>query len=41
MYPQAIQDVDGFFFFETDLEKSCLTSLAHQWILYSEWVPSD
>ncbi len=26
---------------ETDLEKFSMTSLAHQWILCSEWVPSE
>ncbi len=26
---------------ETDLEKFSITSLAHQWILCSEWVPSE
>ncbi len=29
------------FFMGTDLEKFSITSLAHQWILYSEWVPSE
>ncbi len=38
---QAIQDVDEFFFTWTDLEKFSITSLAHQWILCSEWVPSE
>ncbi len=28
------------FFIKTDLEKFSITSLAHQWILCSEWVPS-
>ncbi len=27
-------------FIRTDLEKCSFTSLAHQWTLYSEWVPS-
>uniref|UniRef100_A0A673N2C6 Protein bicaudal D homolog 1-like n=1 Tax=Sinocyclocheilus rhinocerous TaxID=307959 RepID=A0A673N2C6_9TELE len=36
-HPQAIQDV----FIKTDLEKCSITSLAHQWILCSEWVPSE
>ncbi len=27
--------------FRTDLEKFSITSLAHQWILCSEWVPSE
>ncbi len=25
----------------SDLEKSSITSLAHQWMLCSEWVPSE
>ncbi len=29
------------FFIGTDLEKCCILSLAHQWILCSEWVPSE
>ncbi len=29
------------FFTGTDLEKYSMTSLAHQWILCSEWVPSE
>ncbi len=29
------------FFIRTDLEKCSTTSLAHQWILCSEWVPSE
>ncbi len=29
------------FFIRTDLEKFRITSLAHQWILCSEWVPSE
>ncbi len=28
-------------FFATDLEKFCITSLTQQWILWSEWVPSE
>ncbi len=28
-------------FFRTDLEKCSITSLAHQWMLCSEWVPSE
>ncbi len=39
-HPQAIQDVDEFFI-GTDLEEFSITSLAHQWILCSEWVPSE
>ncbi len=30
-----------FFFFRRDLEKFSITTLAHQWILCSEWVPSE
>ncbi len=40
-HPQAIQNVDVCFFIWTDLEKFSITSLAHQWILCSEWVPSE
>ncbi len=41
-HPQAIQDRDEFVSSsETDLEKFSITSLAHQWILCSEWVPSE
>ncbi len=29
------------FFIRTDLEKCSIASLAHQWILCSEWVPSE
>ncbi len=29
------------FFIGTDLEKCSIMSLAHLWILYSEWVPSE
>ncbi len=29
------------FFIRIDLEKCSITSLAHQWILCSEWVPSE
>ncbi len=35
-----IQDVDEFAS-SSDLEKFSIMSLAHQWILYSEWVPSE
>ncbi len=28
-------------FIRTDLEKCSITSLAHQWVLCSEWVPSE
>ncbi len=37
---QVIQDVDEFVS-SSDLEKCSITSLAHQWILCSEWVPSE
>ncbi len=40
-HPQAIIDVDKFFFIRTDLEKCSIPSLSHQWILCSEWVPSE
>ncbi len=43
-HAQTIQDVDEFlhlFFIRTDLEKFNIASLAHQWILCSEWVPSE
>ncbi len=33
--------VDVCFFIRTDLEKCIITSLAQQWILCSEWVPSE
>ncbi len=39
-HPQAIQDVDEFIS-SSDLEKCSITSLAQQWILCSEWVPSE
>ncbi len=37
--PQVFQD--EFVFMWTDLEKCSITSLAHQWILCNEWVPSE
>ncbi len=37
----GIQDVDVCFFIKTNLEKLSIASLAHQWILCSEWVPSE
>ncbi len=42
-HPQAIQDVDEFWVFSigTDLKKCRVTSLAQQWMLCSEWVPSE
>ncbi len=39
-HPQAIQDVDEVLS-SADLEKCIIPSLAHQWILCSEWVPSE
>ncbi len=39
-HPLAIQDVDEFVS-STDLEKFSIPSLAQQWILCSEWVPSE
>ncbi len=39
-HPQAIQDVDEFVS-SSDLEKFSIPSLAQQWILCSEWVPSE
>ncbi len=38
--PQAIWDVDEFVS-SSDLEKYIITLLAHQWMLCSEWVPSE
>ncbi len=40
-HPQTIQGIDEFFFMGTDLEKLSIPSLAHQWVLCSEWVPSE
>ncbi len=37
-YPQAIQDVDEFVSLSEQIEKFSITSLAHQLILFSEWV---
>ncbi len=37
-HPQAIQDVEEFV---SSSEQISITSLAHQWILCSEWVPSE
>ncbi len=39
-HSQAIQDVDEFVS-SSDLEKCSITSVARQWILRSEWVPSE
>ncbi len=33
----AVQDVDEFVS-SSDLEKYCIASLVHQWMLCSEWV---
>ncbi len=40
LFSQAIQDVDEFVS-SSDLEKCSTPSLACQWILCSEWVPSE
>ncbi len=37
---QAIKDVDKFAA-SSDLGQYSISSLAHQWILRSEWVPSE
>ncbi len=40
--PQAIQDEDGFVDSWEHIWRICsITSLAHQWTLCSEWVPSE
>ncbi len=39
-HPHAIQDVYEFVS-SSDLEKCSIASLAHQWMLCSEWVPSE
>ncbi len=39
-HSQLIQDVDEFVS-SSDLEKCSIASLSHQWILCSEWVPSE
>ncbi len=39
-HPQAIQDVDEFVSL-ANLEKCSIPSVAQQWILCSEWVPSE
>ncbi len=42
IYPQAIQDVDEFVSSSQQIwEKFSITSLALQWMLCSEWVPSE
>ncbi len=40
LHPQAIQDVSRFVFLLEQMEKFSITSLAQQWMLCSEWVPS-
>ncbi len=40
MNSQAIQDIDEFVS-SSLLEKCSIRSLAHQWMLCSEWVPSE
>ncbi len=40
LFPQVIQDVEEFVS-SSDLDKYSITLLAHQWILCSEWVPSE
>ncbi len=37
---QVIQDVDEFVS-SSDFEKFSIASLAQQWMLFSEWVPSE
>ncbi len=39
-HPQIIQDVDEFVS-SSDLEKCVSASVSHQWMLCSEWVPSE
>ncbi len=39
-HPQGIQDSDEFVS-SSDLEKCSITSLSQQWMLCSEWVPSE
>ncbi len=39
-HPQVIQDVDEFVS-SSDLEKCSIASVSQQWILCSEWVPSE
>ncbi len=39
-HPRVIQDVEEFVY-SSDLEKCNITSLAQQWMLCSEWVPSE
>ncbi len=39
-HPQAVQDEDEFDS-SSDLEKCSIASLAQQWMLCTEWVPSE
>ncbi len=39
-HPRAIQYIDEFVS-SSDLEKFCISSFDHQWMLCSEWVPSE
>ncbi len=39
-HPQAIQDADEFVS-SSDLEKLSIASVSQQWMLCSEWVPSE
>ncbi len=40
--PQILQDINKWvYLIRSDLEKCSITSLAHQWILCSEWVPAE
>ncbi len=39
-HPQAIQNIDEFVS-SSDLEECSISSLAQQWMHYSEWVPSE
>ncbi len=39
-HPQVIQDVDEFVS-SSDLEKCSIASVSQQWMLCSEWVPSE
>ncbi len=40
-HPLAIQDMDVYCCHRADLEICTITWLSHQWILCSEWVPSE
>ncbi len=39
--PSQIPEMSLFLHQEKNLEKSSITSIAHQWIICSEWVPSE